>query len=564
LIHPHLAVGPRLAEVALLVVVICDPSRKDTSMPAANLFRSVREELQLVALQEILRATAAALPLGEILAIVPKLAVIAFDATIAWVMQAREGELHTVVARGAYAEAVANATCALGTGAAGRVTAGGQPAILQPGEIDPTDATLGLLARQAQPLVLLPLMSGGRILGLLGCAVPHEEVYHLTFLATLAQHACAVIESDQLRTAAHTWHQRLDAVLERMAEAVFAYDRDGTLALMNAAAATMLQGAHLQVGDTLADVVRKADLRDAQGQPLGLELMPAGRALAGERADTPQEILSRRGETEHYYQVNAVPLVREGHVQGAVAIWRDVTERKRLEDERERLYRELAERLLVAQEEERRRVTYEVHDDLAAVAASAHQHLQAFARHHRPRSPHARAELDRALELAQRTVREARRVVANLRPTTLDDFGLAAALRLQVEELRAEGWHVTYQEALGAERLPPLMETALFRVAQEALTNVRKHAQTTRVHVRLERVGREVHVAVEDAGRGFSPEAITRGTGAGERMGLLGMRERMTMLGGRCLVESQPGAGTRLSVAVSLEPPAAEGTAHDI
>src|SRR5205085_11632407 len=154
--------------------------------------------------------------------------------------------------------------------------------------------------------------------------------------------------------------------------------------------------------------------------------------------------------------------------------------------ERARLYRELAERerrlqdlvgrLLVAQEEERRRVAYEVHDDLAAVAASAHQHLQAFARHHRPRSPQAREAFDRALELAQRTVREARRAVANLRPPTLDDFGLAAALRLQVGELRAEGWQVAYHEALGPARLPPLVETALFRVAQEALTNVRKHA----------------------------------------------------------------------------------------
>jgi signal transduction histidine kinase len=218
----------------------------------------------------------------------------------------------------------------------------------------------------------------------------------------------------------------------------------------------------------------------------------------------------------------------------------------------------------VAQEEERRRVAYEVHDDLAAVAASAHQHLQAFARHHRPRARGAREEFDQALELAQRMVRETRRVVANLRPTTLDDFGLAAALRLQVEELRAEGWQVSYQEALGPERLPPLLETALFRVAQEALTNVRKHAQITRVRVGLERAGREVRLMVEDEGRGFTPEALMRGTGAGERVGLPGMRERVAMLGGCCEVKSHPGAGTRVSVAIPLEPPTVEGTAHNI
>jgi PAS domain S-box-containing protein len=250
-----------------------------------------------------------------------------------------------------------------------------------------------------------------------------------------------------------------------------------------------------------------------------------------------------------------------------VGIARDITERKWADEERARLHGELAERerrlqdlvgrLLMAQEEERRRVAYEVHDGLAAVAASAHQHLQAFARHHRPRSTGAREEFDRALELVQRTVREARRVVANLRPTTLDDFGLAAALRLQVEELRTEGWHVTYQEALGAERLPSLVETALFRVAQEALTNARKHAHTAEVCVTLERTGAEVRLVVEDAGRGFVPEAIMPGTADGERVGLPGMRERVAMLGGHCVVESQPGAGTRVSVAVPLEPPAA-------
>jgi signal transduction histidine kinase len=155
-------------------------------------------------------------------------------------------------------------------------------------------------------------------------------------------------------------------------------------------------------------------------------------------------------------------------------------------------------------------------------------------------------------------VREARRVVANLRPTTLDDFGLAAALHLQVEELRAEGWHVTYQEALGPVRLSPLVETALFRVAQEALTNARKHAQTTEVRVQLERAGAEVRLVVEDAGRGFVPEAIMPGTADGERVGLPGMRERVAMLGGYCVVESHPSAGTRVSVAVPLEPPAAD------
>src|SRR5260370_23871575 len=107
-----------------------------------------------------------------------------------------------------------------------------------------------------------------------------------------------------------------------------------------------------------------------------------------------------------------------------------------------------------------------VADGVAQVAASAPQPLQPFARHYRPRSPQARQELDRALELAQLSVREARRLIAGLRPTALDDFGLATALRLQVETQRNEGWTIIYDETLGSERLPPTIETTLFRVAQ--------------------------------------------------------------------------------------------------
>ncbi len=220
--------------------------------------------------------------------------------------------------------------------------------------------------------------------------------------------------------------------------------------------------------------------------------------------------------------------------------------------DRERQLQDLVGRLLVAQEEERRRVAYEVHDELAQVAASAHQHLQAYARYHRPRSPEAREQLNRAVDLAQRTVRETRRVVANLRPTTLDDFGLAAAIRLQIEELQDQGWQINYQAAIGDDRLAPAVETALFRVAQEALNNVRKHAHTTEARVVLERVGQVVRLEVRDAGRGFDRSTVQSGGGAGERVGLPGMQERVALLGGRCTIESRIGQGTTVTALVPV------------
>ncbi len=224
--------------------------------------------------------------------------------------------------------------------------------------------------------------------------------------------------------------------------------------------------------------------------------------------------------------------------------------------ERERRLHELVRRLLTAQEEERRRVARDVHDGLAQTAAAAYQTLQVFARR-QPRGSDRAEELEEALELVRQTVGEARQVMSNLRPTVLDDFGLAAAVRLQVEALRSEGLAVGYEETLGDARLPPEVETTLFRVAQEALTNVRKHARASRAHVSLQCLGDTVRLRVRDEGGGFRPEGATDGAGPGEKVGLSGMRERVALLGGRFEIQTAPQAGT--SVLAEVRIPATQG-----
>jgi PAS domain S-box-containing protein len=230
--------------------------------------------------------------------------------------------------------------------------------------------------------------------------------------------------------------------------------------------------------------------------------------------------------------------------------------------ERARLYREAAERerrledlmrrLLLVQEEERRRVAYEVHDGLAQLAAAAQQHLEAFVSRYRANSHERREELAQALALASRTVHEARRVIAGLRPTVLDDFGLAAAISFELQGLRSEGWQVDYIDGLGPVRLEATLETTLFRVVQEALANVHKHAETNRVAVTLERRPQTLRVEVRDWGRGFRLSAARSRAGPSERVGLAGIQERVEILRGRCSIQSRPGAGTRITVEVTL------------
>src|ERR671920_466122 len=227
--------------------------------------------------------------------------------------------------------------------------------------------------------------------------------------------------------------------------------------------------------------------------------------------------------------------------------------------ERERELHELVGRLIVAQEEERHRVAYEIHDGFTQMAAAAYRHLALFAERRPQESAQDQQELEDAVALVRRTVEEGRFFIANLRPTPLDDFGLATAIRMQIEELQTEGFEASYEDTLGEERLPGPLETAFFRVAQEALTNVRKHAHTQRVRVSLGLSDGSVRLEVSDWGRGFTPAEIKQGAGPGERVGLSSMRERIALLGGSFEVLTEPGNGTSVVAEVPLQGTTGEG-----
>lgn len=221
--------------------------------------------------------------------------------------------------------------------------------------------------------------------------------------------------------------------------------------------------------------------------------------------------------------------------------------------ERERRLQEMVARLIEAQEKERRRVAYEVHDDLTQVAVAAHQYLEAFASCHLSNSLRGQEFLEKAADLVKQTVGESRRLIADLRPTTLDDFGLTVAVRQQVHTLRASGWDITYEEIMGEERLPAALETALYRVAQEALTNIRKHAQTVRVRIELKREKDSVQLKIQDWGKGFDPEELIA-EGPGEQVGVSGMKERTALVGGKLDIRSEKGVGTLVTACVYLSP----------
>ena len=211
-----------------------------------------------------------------------------------------------------------------------------------------------------------------------------------------------------------------------------------------------------------------------------------------------------------------------------------------------RVARETVQRIVEAQELERRRLSHELHDETGQALTSILLGLKTL------EEAKGQDELSAAVgqlrELVVATLQDVRRLAVELRPKALDDFGLAPALERLTETFAEQtGIAVELESRLPETRMPSEVETVLYRVVQEALTNVVKHARAERVSILLrERDGR-VAAVIEDDGRGFPLEAE-----AGEGLGLLGMRERVALVDGRLDVESAAGSGTTIVVDVPL------------
>ena len=219
----------------------------------------------------------------------------------------------------------------------------------------------------------------------------------------------------------------------------------------------------------------------------------------------------------------------------------EVVEHKKAEAARGQLLR----RLVTTQEEERRRISRELHDQMGQYLSTLMLRLKTL----RPLAAgqeQARVTLQKLEELTGRLVDEVHHLAWELRPAALDDLGLHAALQNYAEKWsERSGVAVDFHcGGLERERLPPEVETTVYRVVQEALTNVLKHAEARRVNVVVERRRDQVLVIVEDDGKGFEAEEVVPAPGGGRGLGLLGMRERVALVGGALKLDSSPGAGT--------------------
>jgi signal transduction histidine kinase len=387
----------------------------------------------------------------------------------------------------------------------------------------------------------------------------------------LAAQAAVALENAGLYESATAWSQQLESLnevgaalvgeleLDPLLELVVARLRELIGARLVAIALPSREGLRIAAADGAgADTLAAVSMLEADSKTA--RVMERGRS---ERIDSlledpevNQEIARRLGASTGLY----VPLRARERTIGVLIAHDKVGRDRRFTsadlrlaeqfavrasiavDLSRRVARDSLRRVVAGQEVERRRLARELHDETGQALTSILLGLRAL------EEANSDVEVDDLRELVVATLQDVRRLAVQLRPKALDDFGLVPALERLVQTFsESSGISVELEAQIGEERLPTDVETTVYRIVQEALTNVVKHAEASRVSILLVRRDATVTAVVEDDGRGFDPESA-----GDDSLGLEGMRERVELHEGRLTVETAPGAGTTLRVEVPL------------
>lgn len=364
--------------------------------------------------------------------------------------------------------------------------------------------------------------------------------------------AAAVIAGEmrreaRLARALRDANDRYHRTIESLMDAIVSVDASQRVTLFNPAAERMFG---VRAGDVLGQPIARfipPRLRDAHAAHMGRFLdapgttrgMEFNRDVSGVRADG----------TEFPLETTLARTVVDGQPE-VTAVLRDVTDRRRAEQElfeSNRQLRALSSSLQEVREQERTRIAAELHDELGQQLTGLKLELSWLASRVKDGRGVTIEQVDSMRHQLDGTIASVRRIATELRPRVLDDLELSDALAWQAGEFsRRTGLKVDVAVPAAARVTDPDTATALFRIVQESLTNVARHANASAVRVRLEEEGGDLVLSIADDGRGLP------GGGAPGGLGLVGIRERALALGGRLKVNSTPGVGTSLEVTLPL------------
>jgi signal transduction histidine kinase len=400
-----------------------------------------------------------------------------------------------------------------------------------------------------------------------------EEDEDLTKL--LAAQAAVAVENARLHESSARWLRHLESVNEIGAALAAQTELEPLLAIVATRLRALLQArlvlvALPDVAGWLRVVAADGERRDAVlGTRLRLSASKVGHVLERGRSERVDSLVDdAEVDRDTLREIRArtalyTPLVVEGQAIGVIAAHDKQGDDPRFDHEdvllaeslarraaigvdlSRRVSRDAMRRVVRAQELERKRLARELHDETGQALTSILLGLKSLEQ--AVRTPEGLERVADVRELVVSTLQDVRRLAVELRPAALDDFGLAPALQRLVDVHRQDAdVHVDLEVTLGDERLPADVETTMYRIVQESLTNVAKHAGAARISVLVTRTNNAAVVVVEDDGKGFDTSSPTEG------LGLSGMRERVALAGGRFRVETANAGGTTIAVEIPL------------
>ena len=343
-------------------------------------------------------------------------------------------------------------------------------------------------------------------------------------------------------------------LLESTGEGIYGIDRQGRCTFINSAAARMLGSLpEALLGQDMHERIHHS-FPDSTTYPRATCRIQKT-LEGGKGCKVDDEVYWRKDGTAFPVEYSSFPIIADNQIIGAVVVFLDITERKRAEQQLTLSHdqlRKLTARLESVREEERILIAREIHDELGQALTGVKLELCLLHDQIAEVSPMMRKKLESISTLVDGTIQSVQRIATELRPVVLDQLGLIPAIEWQAHEFQARtGIQCTLDVYLRAVTLSHAGSTAMFRIFQEILTNVARHAQASVVHITLQEQAGSLVLDVRDNGRGVTDAELADP----HSLGLVGMRERALLLGGETIFTGSPGTGTAVRVRIPLDQP---------